>query len=408
MPGLMDHPEFPPQPQRIRDQRATIVGAGLGGLTAALALLRAGWRVRVYEQAKVLGEVGAGVTLSPGALKALARLGLGPRLLGASLPVPNVAFLNYRTGALLAGALDQGRPVDGGLETPRHIHRADLHAILLRAVQALDPASVATDKRLVGVAPDDAGVDSRFADGTTDRADILIGADGARSVVRRQAFEDRAPEFAGQVAFRCLIPFEEAAPFMGTAAAAVSIGAGRIFHRYPIRGGTLVNVIGIARTECWTGESWSTPAAVFEFLQAYQGFHDDVVGLIKRAPAEHLIKWGLFTRPPLPQWSQDRMVLLGDAAHPILPFLGLGAALAIEDAIVLVRALSKAASAKTAFEAFQAARRERVETVRTKSIEQGEIIQGSDPDADAVTRSPSQNVDLFAYDPCEAPIHVEA
>jgi salicylate hydroxylase len=390
----------------IGQARAIVIGAGLAGLTAALALLRAGWRVRLYEQAEILGDVGAGITLSPGAGKALASLGLGPKLLAASLPIPDIAFVHYRTGELLAGVFDKGRPPDHGFEKPRHIHRADLHGILLRGVLGIDPEAVLTGKRLSGAVQDGAGVEARFADASTAAADILIAADGARSSVRRQMFDDSPPEFAGQIAFRCLVPHEHAAPFMGAGNAVVSVGAARIFHRYLIRGGALVNVIGIAKSDRWRGEGWNIPATVDEFLQEFAGFHADVLGLIRRSPPASLIKWGLFVRPPIAQWSVGRVVLLGDAAHPILPFLGLGAALAIEDGIVLMRALSQASSFESAFAAFQRARLERVEIVRTQSIRQGEIIQASDPDGSAVMRSPSQNVDLFAYDPCEAVIHV--
>jgi salicylate hydroxylase len=385
---------------------AAIIGAGLGGLTAALALLRAGWRVRVYEQAPALGEVGAGITLSPGAGRALASLGLGPALLAASLPIPDIAFVHYRTGALLAGVFDKGRPADRGFDAPRHIHRADLHAVLLQGVRSIDPEAVLTGRRLTSVAQHGSGVTVGFADGGLAQASLLIGADGARSAVRRLLFDDAPPEFAGQIAFRCLIPAEDAAPFMGGGNAVVSIGAARIFNRYLIRGGALVNVIGIAKSDRWRGEGWNTPAAVDEFLSEFQDFHADVLGLIRQSPADNLIKWGLFVRPPIAQWSAGRVILLGDAAHPILPFLGLGAALAIEDGVVLTRALCLAPTVERAFAAFQGARMERVETVRMQTIRQGEIIQASDPDGPAVTRSPSQNVDLFDYDPTTVPIHV--
>jgi salicylate hydroxylase len=384
----------------------SIIGAGLGGLTAALALQRAGWRARVFEQAPVLGEVGAGITVSPGAGRALASLGLGPALLAASLPVPDIAFLHYRTGELLAGVLDNGTPPDRGLAAPRHIHRADLHAILMAAVHANDPAAICVGRRLVKVEQDGAEVIARFADGDDHRSDILIGADGARSAVRKALFDESQPHFAGQVAFRCLIPREAAENFMGGGAAAVSIGASRIFNRYLIRGGALVNVIGIARSERWRGEGWNTPATVEEFLAEFEGFHADVLGLIGRAPAQSLIKWGLFARPPIASWSAGRVLLVGDAAHPILPFLGLGAALAIEDGVVLARALDATPDVDRAFAAFQAARLDRVEAVRTQSIRQGEIIQASDPDRSALTRSPSQNTAIFDYDPCTVPLHV--
>jgi salicylate hydroxylase len=383
-----------------------VIGGGLAGLAGALALLRDGWCVRVYEQAGVLGEVGAGITVSTGAGRALQALGVGPSVLAQSLPVPDIAFVHYRTGERLAGAFDSGAPPDLGFDGPRHIHRADLHAILLDAVRAHDPEAVVCGKKLTALTQTDASVRARFADGDEVQADVLIGADGARSRVRACILDAEPPRFAGQIAFRCLIPRARAAPFMRDGNAVVSIGASRVFNRYLIRGGALVNVIGIARSEGWSEEGWNIPATVQEFHRQFEGFHPGVTGLIDQAPSDHLIKWGLFVRPPIAQWSVDRVILIGDAAHPILPFLGLGAALAIEDGVVLARALRAAPDIQAAFGAFQAARMPRVETVRVRSIEQGEIIQADEPRQLSVSRSPSQNTQIFDYDPMTAPLHV--
>jgi salicylate hydroxylase len=390
----------------IHNGDVAIIGAGLGGLTAALALQRQGWRVRVYEQAPVLGEVGAGLSLSPGAGRGLASLGVGPALLEASLPVPDIAFVHYRTGERLAGALTQATPPDRGFETARHVHRADLHAILLSAVRAQDQDAVQTGKRLLRVEEGASGVVAHFAEGEACEAQLLIGADGARSAVRRTLFDDKPPAFAGQIAYRCLIPTERARPYLGGVNAMVSIGAQRVFNRYLIRKGALLNVIGIVQSEVWPQEGWNTPATMTEFQRAFEGFHDEVLGLIGCAPTDTLIKWGLFVRPPITTWRRGRVVLLGDAAHPILPFLGLGGALAIEDGVVLARALTQAPGFAQAFSAFERARIGRVETVRTQSIAQGQIIQASDPDRAGVSGSPSQNAALFDYDPCTAPLAV--
>jgi salicylate hydroxylase len=381
-----------------------IIGAGLGGLTAALALQRAGFSVRVYEQAPVLGEVGAGITLSSGAGTGLASLGLGPALLAASLPVPDIAFVHYRTGALLAGSLDKSAPPDLGFAKARHIHRADLHAILLAAVREADPESVLVGHQLDRIDQDGASVTARFANGTTATADALIAADGIRSSVRRLLFNDDAPSFANQIAFRCLLPRDIAAPYMSAGNAAVSIGPGRVFNRYAIRHGALINVIGIARTETWAEEGWSTPASVEEFAAAFADFHPDVLGLIRCAPTDKMIKWGLFVRQPIAHWAQGRVLMIGDAAHAMLPFLGLGAATAIEDGILLPRVLALGQGFENAFASFQRTRAERVELVRSESIRQGEIIQASDPDQANVAQAPSQRAALFDYNPVTTPL----
>jgi salicylate hydroxylase len=389
-----------------RSEPVCVIGAGLGGLTAALALLRDGRSVRVFEQAPVLGEVGAGITLSPGAGRGLASLGVGPELLAASTPIPDIAFVHYATGKLLTGRLQSRPPADLGFASPRHIHRADLHAILLAGVRAIDPNAVVAARRLVRVVSDADGVKAGFSVGSEFAAGLLIGADGTRSTVRRLLFDDSPPRFASQIAFRCLIPRDVAAPHLSAGGAAVYVGPSRIFNRYLIRRGALLNVIGIAKCDLWRDEGWNTTAASGEFLDIFADFHVDVRGLIALAPPASLIKWGLFIRPPLDVWSRGRVALIGDAAHPILPFLGLGAALAIEDGVVVARALAQAPSPHEAFAAFQRARWDRVEAVRQASIRQGDILQTGEPDRPALAASPSQNAALFDYDPCTVPLDV--
>lgn len=388
---------------------ASIVGAGIGGLTTALALLRSGWRVRVYEQAGTLSEVGAGISISPGAAAGLASLGLEEALLRASLPVTTLAFAHHQTGEVLSVNAPGGAPAgEAGAGVPRHIHRADLHAMLLGAVVRLAPGAVILGRRLTRI-EQGSRVVAQFADGSRDESDVLIAADGVRSVARRELFGDGAPRFAGQVAFRCLIPRASAQPFLRAGAAVVSIGAGRVFHRYPIRDGSLVNVVGIAQSNAWPHEGWNTPASAEEFLALYHDFHPDVTGLIRLASSASLIKWGLFVRAPLDRWSVGRIALLGDAAHPILPFLGLGAALAIEDAIVVARALEVIPHIDMALRSYHATRAERVARVRLASIRQGELIQAWDVSRASLQPAPASDAALFDFDPCRVPLqHVEA
>jgi len=401
----------------MSQRSVAIIGAGIGGLTAALALLRRGWRVRVYEQAAVLNEVGAGISISPGAGAGLLSLGLGRAFLRASLPVARLAFAHFQTGEVLSSSppLDFAAEVDPGVRVARHIHRADLQKVLIDGVRALDPQALVLGRRLarieqgarVGQDPrtgKDAHVVAHFADGGSDEADVVIGADGVRSVARRELFGDDEARFAGQVAFRCLLPRTIAEPYLSAGHAVVSIGPGRVFHRYLIRGGSLLNVIGIAQSDAWPHESWNQPASSAEFLALYRDFHADVTGLIRQAAGPDLIKWGLFVRPPLPRWSSGRVALLGDAAHPILPFLGLGAALAIEDAIVIARALEEIERPDEALQCYQATRLARVEGVRLASIRQGEIIQTGGVTRESLARAPAGQVSLFDFNPCTAPL----
>jgi len=388
----------------MRQRIAAIIGAGIGGLTAALALLRRGWRVRIYEQASVLKEVGAGISISPGAAAGLASLGLAPALLRASLPVARLAFAHFQTGEVLASSPEPASAgADPGLVVARHIHRADLQALLGEAVLALDPNALVLGRRLEGFERDTRVV-ARFADGSREEADVVIAADGGRSVARRELFGDDVARFAGQVAFRCLLPRAIAAPYLRAGNAVVSIGGGRIFHRYLIRGGSLVNVVGIARSDVCPYDGWNTPASSAEFLALYHDFHGDVTGLIRLAEGPELIKWGLIVREPLVRWSAGQVALLGDAAHPILPFLGLGAALAIEDAIVIARALDEVSSLDAALDCYQATRLRRVESVRLASIRQGEIIQADGVTPESVARAPATQNALFDFDPCTTPL----
>ncbi|WP_428149686.1 FAD-dependent monooxygenase [Brevundimonas sp.] len=383
--------------------RIQIIGAGLGGLVAALALRDAGHDVEVHEAAPSLGEVGAGLTLSRGAQHVFRALGIQDRVARSACRSSAFPFLHYKTGRLLNGAHDHGDggPDDGIDDVARQIHRADLHSVLVEAFAERGPP-VVTGHRLTGFDQDDNGVTARFADGSIAQGDALIGADGVKSVVRAQLWGDGEPRFTGQIAYRFLVPAEIARPHMGFGRGAVFLGPGLTFNRYTLRGGQIVNGVGIVRTETWTGEGWSTPASREEILKAFEGWHPDVPGLIGQA--EHAIKWGIFDRAPLPGWTQGRVTLLGDAAHAMLPFLGMGAAMAIEDAMILARSFAAEPDVASAFARYEAARLPRTTLVHHKSVEQGLLTQARDPDTYDGKSAPSSDPSLTAYDPVTAPI----
>lgn len=380
-----------------------IAGAGLGGLTAALALRKAGFEVEVHEAARELGEVGAGLTLSRGAQSVFRELGLQDRVAALACRSMALPFVHYRTGRILNGAIDtaSGAPDDGTADVARQIHRADLHGVLVEAFAASGPG-VVTDHRLTGLEQCASGVVAQFANGDSARGDALIAADGVRSATRELLLGADTPRFTGQIAYRFLVPIERARPFLALGRAAVFVGPGRTFNRYTLRGGAVLNCVGIASTDDWVGDGWSTPATPSEMLGAFMGWHPDVTGLIKNA--ESAIKWGLFDRAPLGRWAHGRVTLLGDAAHAMLPFLGMGAAMAIEDGMILARAFAVERAVGPAFARYEAARRPRTALLHAKSVEQGVLTQARDPDTYDHGTAPAADPAILSYDPVRAAI----
>jgi salicylate hydroxylase len=383
--------------------RLLIIGAGLGGLTAGIALQRSGFAVDIYEQAPQLTEAGAGISLSQAAMSVYHSLGLTDEIEAKSIVTAGMAFLHYRSGALLAGRMDLGQG-SGDPNAPlaaRQLHRADLQDILTKAFLRAG-GQLHLDHRLTEIEEDDDRITARFANDAVAAGDLLIGADGLKSQLRALLWGSQPARFTHQIAYRFLVPIEAARPFLQFGRSAVFQGPGRVFNRYTIRGGALLNCVGIVETEQWQDDGWSIAANRDEVLADFQGWHVDVTGLIEQG--ERLIKWGLFDRPALPLWSRGRATLLGDAAHPMLPFLGLGAAMAIEDALILARALKSDANYPDALARYESARRPRTKLVQEMSVLQGGLVQSSDPDRFDAGSAPSHDPSFYAYDPVTVPL----
>jgi salicylate hydroxylase len=382
--------------------RILVAGAGLGGLAAALALLDRGFSVEVHEQAPVLGEVGAGLTLSRGVQHVLRDMRLMDEVAKLACPAVRFPFLHYRSGEVLTGVLDHGdgAPDDGSADVSRQMHRADLHGVLARAFRARAPGQLWLGHRLVGLEDTGNLIRARFANGDFAEADGFVGADGVHSAARALLWGDGAPRYTGQLAYRFLVDRARAAPFMGHGRGAVFIGPRRTFNRYTLRGGTVVNCVGIVAHEGWTTDGWSIPATQAELAADFTGWHPDVTGLMGQADA--LIKWGLFDRAPLPAWRRGRATLLGDAAHAMLPFLGMGAAMAIEDGMILARAMADGVSVEDGFDRYENARRPRTAYVHAKSLEQGWHVQAQNPDRYDHAHAPAADPAIFAFDPVTA------
>jgi salicylate hydroxylase len=358
--------------------RVVIVGAGIGGLTAALALRQAGFAVRVYEQASALREVGAGVAIGPNATRVLHHIGLADALAPLAVRSLSLDTRDWRTGALL-GHVPLGEEAVARWGAPfYHLHRADLHDAL-RA--ALSEEHLTLGARCLAVEQDETGATARFADGREARGDVLIGADGIHSVVREHVAGPDRPLYAGQVSWR------------GIASAAVGHAAGlevrhhsfwgprQQFVCFYVRGGRLVNWVGNAEgDEHWREESWSARGEPGEALALYAGWHPAVRALI--AGTERVFKWALFDRPPLERWTRGRVALLGDAAHPMLPYMAQGASQSIEDAYVLAHCLAAdCADPQRAVNTYTTRRRERAAAVQAASREAGRAVRLTDPAA---------------------------
>jgi salicylate hydroxylase len=336
-------------------RRIAIVGAGLGGLTAALALLRRGFEVRVYEQAAELSEVGAGLQLSANATRVLFELGL-ERAVMATAVVPREKLIRLWDSGQAWKAFDVG-PVSVELYGFPYVtlHRHDLHGALAEAVRAVDPGAIVLAARCAGIREDERGAVLRFEDGGEARADLVVGADGVHSVVRESLFGQDEPTFTGVVAWRGVIPAARLEPRLMAPLSTTWIGPGGHAVCYPLRRGELMNYVSVVERSDWRVESWSVQGSVDECLADYQGWHPDVLALI--GAIERPYKWALFGREPMGRWSLGRATLLGDACHPMLPFLAQGAAMAIEDGLVLARCIeAHAPDHEAALAAYERAR----------------------------------------------------
>ena len=387
----------------MKDEIA-IIGAGLGGLTCALALARAGQTVAVYEQAPVLGEVGAGITLSPNSSRIMIALGLeaGMRRLGV---VPSHQLTqNLQTGKILVER-ERGNAVESQYGAPYiHLHRADLHGLLADALELAQPGAIRLGHPLVDITSDPEHAELRFANGTCTSASVAIGADGVKSLTRDCLFATQPPLFTGQVAWRGVLPRKALPEAVQALPPGIWIGEKRLFMRYPIRGQELVNYVAFVNIEGWEEEGWSIPSTREELLGHFADSEPQLKAMIMATPPEMLFKWALHAREPLDSWIAGSVTLLGDAAHGMLPFMGQGAATAMEDGMVLARCLTQFAKAE-ALARYEAARRDRTTMVQNQSRLLGLQFQGRDPES--FGKGPIQNEDslgLFAYDAVNCPI----
>jgi len=315
--------------------QVAVIGGGIGGLSAALSLHRAGFAVDVYEQAPALTEVGGGINMAPNAIRILQRLGLGPGLDREGVRPLSTHQRRWQDGSTLQRAPLNPRCEELYGAPHMTLHRADLLNVI---AEALPRGRIHLGHRLVGLEDKGDRVAAHFDNGARIMADVLVGADGIHSTVRARLFGEAAPQFAGCVAYRGLVPVERIADLGLELGSQSWVGPGGHLVHYFVSRARLLNFVGWTEHDTWNREDWTDRATIERALAAFAGWHEQVSRII--AAADTCFIWALFDRDPLPSWSMGRMTLLGDACHPMYPFMGQGAAQAIEDGAALAACLS--------------------------------------------------------------------
>ena len=318
--------------------RVAIVGAGIGGLVAALALARRGVEVHVYEQARALKEVGAGLQLSANGTRVFAALGILERVVATAFQPDGKQVRLWNSGKTW-------KLFDLGIQSVERygfpyitIHRGDLHEVLVEALRAVRPDAIHLGHHFQHLEQDGARVTLNFEAQRAIDCDVAIGADGVHSTMRRVLFGTGEANFTGIVAWRGLIPMERLPERLRSPVGTNWIGPGGHVIHYPLRRGQLMNFTSVVESRDASVESWSQAGTNKEYLADYPGWHPDVHEYIRNIDGP--FRWALFSRPPMQKWARGRVTLLGDACHASLPFLAQGACMAIEDGLVLARALT--------------------------------------------------------------------
>jgi len=348
--------------------KIAIVGGGIGGLAAALALTRRGIDVDVYEQSPELRELGAGVQISANGTRVLHALGLREALEKVQVLPAGKAIRLWNTG-------QSWKLFDLGMESVERygfpyitIHRGDLHMVLAEALQQAKPDAIHLNRKCVGLSQSANRVELRFEDGAPVTADLVIGADGVHSVIREQLFGAAKPQFCGIIAWRGVVPMERVPATISRSIGTNWVGPGGHVVHYPLRAGKLLNFVGMGERTDWALEGWNVRGTTAEVLNDFRGWHSDVHALIRNVDVPY--KWALALRPVMERWSEGRCTLLGDACHPMVPFLAQGAVMALEDGLVLARAVEKyPGDHTTALARYEAARRDRANKVVLGSSE---------------------------------------
>ena len=380
-----------------------VVGGGIGGLTSALCLARCGYRVHVLEQASAIVEAGAGIQLSPNATKVLLQLGLGDALAAVCVQPEATHIRNWRSGRQISQT-PLGEAAQARYGAPYyHAHRGDLIKLLADAATSEPNIDIHLGLRIEDFVQNVDHV-ALTAREQTERFDIMVGADGIHSVVRAKLWGEQQADFTGNMAWRMLVPIDGLPKEMMVPKTTVWWGPGKHFVHYLVSGGRFMNCVCVVETNTWHAESWTEAGSVGELRADFGGWHEGIQTLLTQADESTLFKWGLFDRPPMDRWSQGRVTLLGDACHPTLPFMAQGAAMAIEDAVILANCLTGQTDVAMALQRYAELRRSRTARIQRGSRRNARVFHMSGIRAwfrdRAASRAGQQAMDgLYRYDP---------
>lgn len=343
-----------------------IIGGGIGGVALAAVLKQRQIECRVFERAPAFGEVGAGVQMTPNAVKVIQALGLMGDMEAVSFTPRSVVGRNWKSGRVMWRTPLEACPALYGAPF-LHVHRADLHDIFARRIA---PGDIVFSAKCTGVRNEANGAVAFFEDGSHYEADVIVGADGIHSAVRASLFGPEAARFTGHMCWRAVVPCDGPVDYV-TPDSSFWLGPAAHVVTYYIRRGNAINIVAVSEAPNWVDESWTLPSSRTELLATFAGWHPNIQRLFGQVG--DVYKWGLFDRDPLKAWSAGRVTLLGDAAHPMLPFLSQGAAMGIEDAYVLGNALvDSEGNPKQALRFYEGERRPRTTRVQLEARKRGE------------------------------------
>ncbi|TWX72900.1 FAD-dependent monooxygenase [Colwellia sp. C1TZA3] len=357
-------------------KKIVIAGAGIGGLCAALALAKRKFEVVVYERNSQLSEVGAGLQLSPNAMHVLQALGIANEVKAKAFSPDSAVMRHYKTGKpYFTVPLGDNATQKYGAHY-LHIHRADLHTALYNACVNMN-VTIHLGKAIQSYQQTQQNLTIHFDNNESIKADLLIGADGIKSNIQACMLGKKPAEFTGQVAWRGVVKASKLPKGLIKPSANLWVGPGKHFVSYYLRGGDLVNFVAVQERKDWQKESWNEPGDIDELRATFADWHPEITKLL--SVTNHCFLWALFDRQPLEQWSDRKVTLLGDACHPMLPFLAQGAAMAIEDSYALAYCLACDTDIQNALQSYQNIRLPRTQKIQHNARKNAALYHMSSP-----------------------------